>query len=114
VDERTVRLRQLVEKPAPEEAPGNLGIVGRYLFTPSVLDAISRTPRGYGGELQITDAMQTLANEEGMFAYRFEGTRYDIGRPLNLIMANVAVGLSRPDTGPELRRFLRGLDLGED
>jgi len=111
---RTVRLRTLVEKPPPGTAPGRLAIVGRYLFTPSVFEAIERTPRGYGGELQITDAMQVLANEEGMYAYQFEGERYDTGRPLGLLMASLSLALSRPGTGPDLRRFLRGLDFGEE
>jgi UTP--glucose-1-phosphate uridylyltransferase len=114
VSPRTIRLRTLVEKPRQGTAPGNLAIVGRYLFTPSVFEAIERTPRGVGGELQITDAMQVLANEEGMYAYRFEGDRFDIGRPLALVVANVAMGLRRPDIAAELRSYLRGLDLSED
>jgi len=113
VEERVLRLNRLVEKPAPSQAPSNLAIVGRYLFTPAVFEAIQRTPRGYGGELQITDAMQTLADEEGMYAFRFEGERFDIGRPLSLIIANVAMALRREDTAPELRRFLRGLNFDE-
>jgi UTP--glucose-1-phosphate uridylyltransferase len=115
VDERTMRLSRLVEKPPVGTVESRLAIVGRYLFTPAVFDAILATPRGYGGELQITDAMQTLAhNDEGMYSHRFEGERYDIGRPLALITANIAMGLRRPDTGPELRRYLRGLNLSED
>ena len=113
VDERTLRLRRLVEKPRPEVAPSNLAIVGRYLFTPRVFEAIERTPRGYGGELQITDAMQMLADGEGMYSYRFAGDRYDIGRPLALIIANVAMALKREDTAPELRAYLAGLRLNE-
>jgi UTP--glucose-1-phosphate uridylyltransferase len=114
VDEKTVRLRQLVEKPRPGTAPSRLAIVGRYLFTPAVFEAIERTPKGYGGELQITDAMQVLADEEGMYAYAFEGERFDTGRPLGLLMASVKLALGRSDTGPELRRFLRGFDLGQE
>jgi UTP--glucose-1-phosphate uridylyltransferase len=113
VAERTVRLRTLVEKPAPGTAPSRLAIVGRYLFTPSVFEAIERTPRGYGGELQSTDAMQVLADEEGMYAYEFEGERFDTGRPLGLLMASLSMALARPDTAPELRQFLRTLDLGD-
>ena len=113
VDERTLRLRELVEKPRPEVAPSNLAIVGRYLFTPRVFQAIERTPRGYGGELQITDAMQTLADGEGMYSYRFEGDRYDIGRPLALIIANVAMALKREDTAAEMRSYLSSLRLNE-
>ena len=111
VEAGVLRLRTLVEKPAPDVAPSRLGIVGRYLFTPAVFDAIGRTPKGYGGELQITDAMQTLADEEGMYASRVEGERFDTGWPLALIVANIAIGLRHNDTGPELRRYLRGLDL---
>ena len=114
VSQRVIRLRQLVEKPAPGTAPGRLAIVGRYLFTPAIFEAIERTTPGYGGEIQITDAMQLLANEEGMYAYEFEGERFDTGRPLTLLIASVALGLRRPDIGPDLRRYLRGLDLGED
>ncbi len=113
VADRTFRLRTLVEKPRPGTAPGRLAIVGRYLFTPTVFEAIERTPRGHGGELQITDAMQVLADEEGMYAYQFEGVRFDIGRPLAFVVANVAFGLNRPDVAPELRAYLRTLDLGE-
>lgn len=113
IDERVTRLRLLVEKPARGTAPSRLAIVGRYLLTATVFDAIERTAPGYGGEIQITDALQVLADEEGMYAYRFEGERYDTGRPLSLLIASIAMGLRRPDIGPELRRYLRDLDLNE-
>jgi UTP--glucose-1-phosphate uridylyltransferase len=108
-----LRLRHLIEKPPAGTAPSRLAVVGRYLFTPDVFDAIERTPRGYGGEMQITDAMQTLAEAEGMYSYRFQGERYDTGRPLSLLMASISMGLRRPDIGPELRRFLRSIDFEE-
>jgi UTP--glucose-1-phosphate uridylyltransferase len=114
VSERVMRLHRLVEKPPPGTAPGRLAIVGRYLFTPAVFEAIERAGRGHGGEMQITDAMQILAREEGMYSYELEGDRMDIGRPLALITANVAVGLMREDIAPDLKRFLRGLDLGDE
>jgi UTP--glucose-1-phosphate uridylyltransferase len=113
VDERQLRLRQLVEKPHPSLAPSRLAIVGRYLFTASIFDAIARTVPGYGGEIQITDAMQLVAGEEGMYACEFEGVRYDTGRPLSLLIASIAMGLQHPDVGPSLRRYLRGLDLSD-
>jgi UTP--glucose-1-phosphate uridylyltransferase len=113
IDQRTTLLHRLVEKPALGTAPSRLAIVGRYLFTPAIFEAIERTAPGYGGEIQITDAMQLLAEEEGMFSLRFEGQRFDTGRPLGLLIASVSLGLTRPDVGPELRRFLRGLDLNE-
>ncbi len=113
LDDRVTRLSLLVEKPALGTVASRLAIVGRYLLTPAVFDAIERTAPGYGGEIQITDALQVLADEEGMYAYRFAGQRFDTGRPFGLLAASVAVGLSRPDVGPELRRYLRSLSLGD-
>jgi len=113
LDERTTRLSRLVEKPAPGTAPSRLAIVGRYLFTPSIFEAIERTAPGYGGEIQITDAMQLLTDSEGMYAYRFTGERYDTGRPFGLLAASIAVGLRRADVGPELRRYLKSLALDD-
>jgi UTP--glucose-1-phosphate uridylyltransferase len=113
VSDRVMRLNQLVEKPPRGTALGSLAIVGRYLFTPAVFEAIERAGKGVGGEMQITDAMQILAREEGMYSYELEGDRMDIGRPLALITANVAVGLTREDIAPDLRRYLRSLDLGD-
>jgi len=114
IDDRVTRLRKLVEKPAPGTAPSRLAIVGRYLLTPAVFEAIERTAPGYGGEVQITDALQVLADEEGMYALRFSGERYDTGRPLTLLQASVSVGLSRPDIAPAFRAFLRNLHLDEE
>lgn len=113
VEERTTRLTTLVEKPRPEDAPSNLGIVGRYLLTPSVFDEIGRTNQGVGGEIQITDALQRLADGEGMYAYRFTGKRFDTGRPLGLLKASIEIGLSREDIAPALAEYLRGLKLPE-
>ena len=114
VGDRVTKLERLVEKPKVHEAPSRLAIVGRYLLTENIWGAIDRIKPGYGGELQITDALQLLADEEGMYAYEFEGKRYDTGRPLNLLRANIEIGLTRPDIGPELRRYLSGLQLGDD
>jgi len=111
VDDRVTRLRRLVEKPRVDEAPSRLGIVGRYLLTPAIWSAIDRLEPGYGGELQITDALQTVAREDALYAYRFQGTRHDTGRPLTALIAAISVGLQRPDIGPGLREFLRDLDL---
>ena len=113
VSDRTYRVRALVEKPQPEDAPSNLGIVGRYVLTPDIFDVLTRTPPGKGGELQITDALALLSREQPLFAHRFEGRRYDTGQPLGLIKASVELALKRPDMGPELRRHLRGLQLSD-
>jgi UTP--glucose-1-phosphate uridylyltransferase len=112
-DERVTSLRRLVEKPPLGTATSRLAIVGRYLLTPSIFEAIERTAPGYGGEIQITDAMQVVADEEGMYAYRFEGERFDTGRPIGLLVASITMGLMRADVAPDLRRFLHGLDLTE-
>ena len=111
LNDRVTKLERLIEKPRPSDAPSRLAIVGRYLLTESVWSAIDRITPGFGGELQITDALQILADEEGMYAYRFEGVRYDTGRPFSLLRANIEIGLQRPDIGPDLLRYLRGLQL---
>ncbi len=111
IDDRVTKLSHLVEKPDVGSAPSRLAIVGRYLLTPAIWDAIDRIEPGHGGELQITDAMQIVANEEGMYAYRFHGNRYDTGRPLSLLTASIELGLRQPDIGPSLRNYLRQLDL---
>jgi UTP--glucose-1-phosphate uridylyltransferase len=113
VDERTTRLHRLIEKPQPTETDSRLAIVGRYLLMPSVFDEIERTSAGYGGEIQITDALQKLADTEGMYAYRFSGQRFDTGRPLGLLKASIYEALHRADIGPALREYIRELDLEE-
>src|SRR5262245_48607882 len=113
LDDRTTKLTTLVEKPDPSVAPSNLAIVGRYLLTPTVFDAIGQTNAGYGGEIQITDALQRMADSEGMYAYRFSGARFDTGRPLGLLKASIAVGLGREDIAPGLAEYLRSLELPE-
>jgi UTP--glucose-1-phosphate uridylyltransferase len=114
LSDRVTKLERMVEKPPVGEAPSRLAIVGRYLLTPSIWRAIDRVEPGYGGELQITDALQMVAREEGMYAYRFDGVRYDTGRPLALLRASIEIGLRRPDIAPDLRAYLRSLDLGSE
>lgn len=104
-------VRSLVEKPEPDQAPSDLGIVGRYVLTPDVFDAIERTPPGKNGEVQITDALNALAGARDLYAYQFEGRRYDTGRPLGFLQASVEIALRRPDIGPQFREYLRTLEL---
>jgi UTP--glucose-1-phosphate uridylyltransferase len=111
IDERVTKLTHLVEKPPVDSAPSRLAIVGRYLLTPAIWGAIDRVRPGYGGELQITDALQMVAAEEGLYAYRFHGSRFDTGRPLSFLQASIELALRRPDIAPGLRSYLRGLDL---
>jgi UTP--glucose-1-phosphate uridylyltransferase len=103
----------LVEKPAPQEAPSNLAIIGRYVFTPAIFDAIARTSPGAGGELQITDAMARLREREPLYACELKGRRYDTGQPLGYLKAQVEFVLKRSDYGPAFRRYLLDLACSE-
>jgi UTP--glucose-1-phosphate uridylyltransferase len=109
VEDDLARVIDIVEKPAPEEAPSNLAAIGRYVLTPEIFDAIRETPPGAGDEIQLTDALASLAREQAVYAYRFEGTRYDIGKKLDYLRATVEVAASRDDLGPEFRAFLADL-----
>jgi len=105
----TCRVSGLVEKPAPAEAPSNLGIVGRYILTPQVFAAIRATRPGKGGEIQLTDALELLLEKQPVYALRFEGTRHDTGTPLGWLAAQVAFALKDPRLGPEIKERLRRL-----
>jgi UTP--glucose-1-phosphate uridylyltransferase len=109
VEEDLARVVDIVEKPSPEETPSNLAAIGRYVLTPEIFDAIRGTPPGAGGEIQLTDALASLAREQAVYAYRFEGTRYDIGKKLDYLRAMVELAVSREDLGPEFRTFLADL-----
>ena len=100
-----------MEKPRPDDAPSDLGIVGRYVLTPATLQALAETRPGALGEIQLTDAISSLLDSEPVYALEFEGTRYDAGNPLGLIQASVSIGLTHPHLGPALRAFLANLDL---
>jgi UTP--glucose-1-phosphate uridylyltransferase len=108
-----LKLDRLIEKPQLADAPSRLGIVGRYVLVPEIFEEIERTAPGAGGEIQITDAIAALMAKQHVFAYAFEGRRYDTGRPLGLITASVEMGLRRGDVGPGLREFLRNLPLDD-
>jgi UTP--glucose-1-phosphate uridylyltransferase len=108
---RLHRVTQLVEKPEPKKAPSNLAIIGRYVLTPKIFDKLEQTQRGAGGEIQLTDAIQAMMEEQGVYAYEFEGTRYDAGTTMGWLKASVELALGRPDLGPELRSYLADLKL---
>ena len=99
----------LIEKPEPTLAPSNLGVVGRYILMPEIFDVLEVTPPGKNQEIQLTDALQILLKQQAMYAYEFEGVRYDTGTPLGWLKAVVAFALRRPDIGQELREYLRQL-----
>ena len=105
------RVKSLVEKPNPDDAPSDLGIVGRYVLTPHILFALADTRPGALGEIQLTDAIANLLESEPVYALEFEGARYDAGNPLGLIQASLSIGLSHPDIAPALRAYLSNLNL---
>ncbi|HEY7940499.1 MAG TPA: UTP--glucose-1-phosphate uridylyltransferase GalU [Candidatus Limnocylindrales bacterium] len=110
-DPRLHRVKGLVEKPPAGTAPSNLAIIGRYVLTPKIFEKLEQTPHGAGGEIQLTDALEALMEEQDIYGYAFEGVRYDAGTTMGWLKASVELALQRPDIGPELRRYLAGLDL---
>lgn len=111
VEERVHQVLDLVEKPKIEEAPSNLGIVGRYILTPDIFQCLEDTPPGKGGEIQITDGLRLLLQRQAIYGYEFEGTRFDTGNKLGFLKASVEMALKRPDLGEDFRTYLKGLDL---
>ncbi|MEK8048824.1 UTP--glucose-1-phosphate uridylyltransferase GalU [Ideonella sp. DXS22W] len=111
VNDRLVDITRIVEKPAPEVAPSNLGVAGRYILTPGVFREIENQPRGVGGEIQLTDGIAALLRREKVFAYRYDGRRYDCGSKEGFLEANVELALAHPQLGPGFREFLKTLPL---
>ncbi|MBK8150135.1 MAG: UTP--glucose-1-phosphate uridylyltransferase GalU [Acidobacteria bacterium] len=106
------KINDMVEKPKFEDAPSDLAIIGRYILTPDVFDAIERTEKGAGGEIQITDAMRLMLREgKPFYAVKLEGTRHDAGDKLGFLIATVQFALKRTDLGDDFRKFLKTLEL---
>jgi UTP--glucose-1-phosphate uridylyltransferase len=103
------RVLGVVEKPQPEVAKSNLAVIGRYVFTPGIFDALDRITPGVGGELQLTDAIGLLLDTEPVFGRVFSKGRYDVGRKIDFLRANIELALAREDLGPELADYLRAL-----
>jgi UTP--glucose-1-phosphate uridylyltransferase len=109
VADRLSRIQRIIEKPKPQDAPSNLAVVGRYLLTPGVFQRLETIGRGAGGEIQLTDGIAALLAEETVYAYAFEGKRYDCGTKLGYLEANVEFGLKHPRLGPKFELYLRAL-----
>jgi UTP--glucose-1-phosphate uridylyltransferase len=109
--DRLFRVRNMVEKPKPKDAPSNLAIIGRYVLTPEIFEAIENVPPGSGGEIQLTDALKHLLRSRPIYGYRFEGKRYDAGDKLGFLTATIEYALKREDLGGEFRSYLQGLSL---
>jgi UTP--glucose-1-phosphate uridylyltransferase len=108
---RLFEVSNMVEKPRMEEAPSNLAIIGRYILTPKIFEALERTPLGTGGELQLTDALRQLLQEEKVYGYTFQGKRHDTGDKAGFLKATVEFALKRADLGQDLRKWLKELNL---
>ncbi|WP_435104743.1 UTP--glucose-1-phosphate uridylyltransferase GalU [Arhodomonas sp. AD133] len=106
VRDRLSRVNGIVEKPSPEEAPSTLGVVGRYILNPSIFNKLRQTRPGAGGEIQLTDAIAALMRDEPVFAYEFQGTRYDCGDKLGYLQATVDYGLKHAELGAAFREYL--------
>ena len=101
-----------MEKPAINDAPSNVAILGRYIITPEIFDILGKTEPGSGGEIQLTDALRTLGNSQPMYAYNFEGKRYDIGSKLGFLQATVEFALQREDLKDEFIEYLKEVYYG--
>lgn len=111
IDDRTYRVEDMVEKPPVEQAPSDLAILGRYIINPGIFDCLECTRPGTGGEIQLTDALLSLAKQESMYAYDFVGRRYDVGNKQGYLAATVEFALKRDDLREEFTRYLKGLPL---
>ncbi len=111
VNDRLMDIERIVEKPAPADAPSRLGVAGRYILTPGLMRELATQTRGVGGEIQLTDGISDLLRREKVFAYRYEGKRYDCGSKEGFLQANVELALAHPQIGPGFRDYLNALDF---
>ncbi|HEY2932504.1 MAG TPA: UTP--glucose-1-phosphate uridylyltransferase GalU [Acidobacteriota bacterium] len=108
---RLFRLRNVVEKPSPRDAPSRLAVIGRYALTPRIFQALEETQPGTGGEIQLTDGIRHLMESEPVYGFKFRGKRFDAGDKLEFLKATVEFALKREDLGPPFRKYLQGLEL---
>lgn len=111
VEPGVFKIKDMVEKPPFAEAPSDLAIIGRYIFTPDIFEAIEQTTPGTGGEIQITDAMRLLLKDRPFYAVKLDGVRHDAGDKLGFLIATVEFALKREDLGDDFREYLRSLKL---
>lgn len=107
IEDNCFKCTDMIEKPSPEEIMSNYSILGRVVMPPEIFAILEKTPLGAGNELQLTDAMKTLAREKGVVAVDYEGTRYDMGNKFGILQANIEVGLKHPETKDELKLYLK-------
>jgi len=106
IEDRVYKVKDLVEKPSVEEAPSNVAILGRYIITPEIFNILENTKPGKGGEIQLTDALKTLISKEAMYAYNFEGKRYDVGDKLGFLQATIEFALKKEELREDFIKYL--------
>jgi UTP--glucose-1-phosphate uridylyltransferase len=111
VEPRVYRIKSIIEKPKVDEAPSDLTTVGRFVLTPEIFDTLDETPVGRAGEVWLMDALDRLSKAQPVYAYQYEGERFDTGQPVGLLKASISLGLRNEDMGQELREFIRSLPL---
>ena len=107
IEDKVYKVKDLVEKPEPGKAPSNIAILGRYIITPEIFDILETLPPGKNGEVQLTDALRMLSKKEAMYAYDFDGVRYDVGDKLGFLKATVDFALKRPNLQNDFIQYLR-------
>lgn len=107
IEDRVYKVKDMVEKPKVEEAPSNIAILGRYIITPAIFEILENQEPGKGGEIQLTDALKNLGEHEAIYAYNFEGRRYDVGDKLGFLEATIDFALKRKDLGNDFMEFLK-------
>ena len=110
IEDRVYKVKDLVEKPSVDEAPSNVAILGRYIITPQIFDILENTEPGKGGEIQLTDALKTLISQEAMYAYNFEGRRYDVGDTLGFLQATIEFALKKDELRDRFLDYLKSRD----
>lgn len=113
IEDRVYKVKDLIEKPSINEAPSDIAILGRYIITPQIFDILDNTQPGKGGEIQLTDALKTLIKNEAMYAYNFEGRRYDVGDKLGFLQATVEFALKKDDLKVPFMNYLQTLKTNE-
>ena len=113
IEDRVYKVKDLVEKPAAEESPSNIAILGRYIITPRIFEHLERTNPGKGGEIQLTDALKSLINEEVMYAYNFEGRRYDVGDKIGFLQATIEYALKKEELRDDFIKYLESKPWGK-
>ena len=107
IEDRVYKVKDMVEKPAIEEAPSDIAILGRYIITPAIFSILEKQTPGKGGEIQLTDALQTLGKQEAIYAYNFEGRRYDVGDKIGFLEATIDFALKRENLKDDLMDYMR-------